>query len=151
MTKQRLAQGATLLVVAALGAAVALRDRAPAPQPQDAVYRMMDAARAGDAQEYLSQYTGAMEASLRRMAAEQGGDAFAAYLRNTNAAIKGVAVMDPEPVGEGAVKLRVEYVYQDRNEAQTLSLIRVGEQWKIAQVDVAGRVRTLIPYGTPVQ
>lgn len=151
MTRQRLAQGGTVLVVAALGAAVALRDRAPAPQPQDAVYRMLDAARAGDAKGYLNQFTGAMETSLRRMAAEQGGDAFTSYLRDTNAGIKGVAVMDPEPAREGAVRLRVEYVYQDRNEAQTLNLVRVGGEWKIAQVDGAERVRTLIPYGTPVQ
>jgi hypothetical protein len=151
VTRQRLAQVGTLVVVAALGVAVALREPAQAPQPQDAIYRMLDAARAGDTSGYLSHYTGAMETSLRRTAAEQGEDAFAKYLRETNAAIKGVAVMDTELAAEGAVKLKVEYVYQDRNEVQTVHLVEVGKTWKIAQVEVAERVQTLIPYGTPVQ
>jgi len=151
VTRRRLAQAGTLVVVVALGAAVALRNPPQASQPQDAIYRMLDAARAGDASLYLSQYTGAMETSLRGTAAEQGEEAFAGYLRETNAAIKGVAVMDPEPSGEAAVKLRVEYVFQDRNEAQTVHLVRVGNAWKIAQVELAERLRTLIPYGTPVQ
>ena len=60
--------------------------------PQDTVYPMLDAARAGDAEGYLAKYSGQMETALRRSAAESGPDAFARYLRESNAAIKGVAL-----------------------------------------------------------
>jgi hypothetical protein len=45
----------------------------------------------------------------------------------------------------------VEYVYQDRNEAQIMHLEKAGNDWKIARVDGAERVKTPVPYGTPVQ
>jgi hypothetical protein len=47
--------------------------------------------------------------------------------------------------------VRVEYVYQDRNEAQTMYLEKASSGWKITRVDGAERVKTLVPYGTPVQ
>ncbi len=47
--------------------------------------------------------------------------------------------------------MRVEYVYQDRNEAQSMYLEKLSGAWKIARVEAAERVKTLIPYGTPVQ
>ena len=70
--------------------------------------------------------------SLRRAAAEQGEAAFAQYLRQTNELIKGIAVNEPERIGEREVKLRVELVYSDRNEAQIFHLERpAGGEWKI--------------------
>jgi hypothetical protein len=49
------------------------------------------------------------------------------------------------------VKLRVEYVFADRNEVQWMYLENANGSWKIARVDATERVKTLIPYGTPVQ
>lgn len=146
-----MAQAGTLAAVVALGAAVAWRKPAAPPQPQETIYQLMDAARAGDTDRYLGQFTGALEAALRKSVAEQGGDAFARHLRETNAPIKGVAVVDVEPGGEDTAKLRVEYVYHDRNEAQIVHLVHVGKAWKIARMDNAARVQTLVPYGAPVQ
>ena len=120
-------------------------------QPQDAIYAMLDAARAGDVKGYLSSYTGLMEASLRQSVQESGEGGFAKYLRDTNASVKGVAVQAPQVSPGGGVMVRVEYVYQDRNEAQTMLLQRVGRSWKIARVDGAERFKTLVPYGTPVE
>lgn len=119
--------------------------------PQDAVYAMLDAARAGNVRAYLASYDGALQASLRQSAREMGDAAFAQYLRDSNAAIQGVAVEAPQQASAAEARLRVEYVYQDRNEAQTMLLRRVGGAWKIARVDGAERVKTLVPYGSPVE
>ncbi len=157
--RRRLARIATLAIMAvALGLALfrsgALRPRAvltPDPTPRDAIYGMLDAARAGDVGAYLASYTGQMAASLRQSVVESGEPAFAKYLRDSNAAMKGVAVSEPQPLSDREVKLRVEYVYQDRNEGQTVYLERAGRAWRIARVDSAERIKTLVPYGTPVQ
>jgi hypothetical protein len=47
-------------------------------------------------------------------------------------------------------RIRVEYVYADRNEAQQVYLERIDGDWKISGVDASERVKTLVPYGTPV-
>ncbi len=171
MNRQRVAQLLTILTLAAaLGATVARRNgwRMPAwsmptgsmsasqrpaeATPQDAIYAMLDAARDGDVRKYLAAYTGSMETALRQSIAESSDAAFRKYLQDTNAALKGVAVMAPDAVaGDREVKVRVEYVYQDRNEAQTMNLEKTASGWKIARVDSAERVKTLVPYGTPVQ
>jgi ketosteroid isomerase-like protein len=122
-----------------------------ASTPQDAVYALLDAARAGDIEKYLAAYTGPMVAALRESAAETGTAAFVRYLRDSNAAIKGVAVSEPQALTDREVKLRVEYVYQDRNEAQWMYLEKASGGWKIVRVDGVERAKTLVPYGTPVQ
>ncbi|MEK7750530.1 MAG: hypothetical protein AAB654_01345 [Acidobacteriota bacterium] len=159
MTRESKARIATVTVLAAaLGGIAVYRSggtfsppQIAPPKPQDAVYAMLDAARAGDVNRYLAQYTGQMETSLRQALAESGEAAFAKYLQDSNAAIKGVAIMEPQPLTEREVKLKVEYVYQDRNETQQLYVEKTPGGWRIARVDSAERVKTLVPYGTPVQ
>lgn len=121
------------------------------PTPQDAIYGMLEAARAGDVKKYLSYYAGPIAAALRQTAAEQGYAGFARYLKERNAPIKGLALNEPQPVSNREVKIRAEYVYQDRNEAQIIYLQKEGRDWKIARLDTAERVKTLVPYGSPVQ
>jgi len=121
------------------------------PTPQDAIYGMLDAARAGDVKTYLASYTGQMEVSLRQSIGETTESGFAKYLKNQNASIKGIAISEPQPLTDREVKVRVEYVYQDRNEAQMMFLEKGPSGWKIARVDGTERVKTLVPYGTPVQ
>jgi hypothetical protein len=121
------------------------------PSPQDAVYAMLDAARDGSVSKYLDCYTGQMLASLKQSVAESTEQKFAAYLKQSNAEIKGVALMEPQTLTDRDVKLRIEYVFADRNEVQTLYLEKAGGGWKIARVEAAERAKTLIPYGTPVQ
>jgi hypothetical protein len=171
VNRQRIAQVLTILTLAAaLGVAVARQNgwkmpawgirngnfsasqRTADATPQDAIYAMLDAARDGDVKKYLGAYTGSMETALRQSIAESSETAFRKYLQDTNAALKGVAVMAPDAAaGDREVKIRVEYVYQDRNEAQTMNLEKTSSGWKIARVDSAERVKTLVPYGTPVQ
>jgi hypothetical protein len=119
--------------------------------PQDSIYGMLDAARAGDVKAYLSRYTGQMEASLKQSVSERPEAAFRDYLRSSNAEIKGVAVGEPKALSDREVEVRVEYVYQDRNEVQLLYLEKLRGSWKIARIADAQRVKTLVPYGTPVQ
>lgn len=160
MSKQAKARAVTVLVlVAALGVVFArkgdlwasLTDLTQRTEqtPQDAIYAMLDAAHKGDVKKYMASYTGEMAKSLERARGES--EDFAAYLRDSNAALKGVAVMNPQQQSEHEVTLRVEYVYQDRNEAQLFYLEKARGGWKIARVESAERVKTIIPYGTPVQ
>ncbi|MFN7924411.1 MAG: hypothetical protein U0Q16_30185 [Bryobacteraceae bacterium] len=167
MTQQRKAQVLTGVLIAGIGVflyarqqpATKIADIVPAaaaqpkadPTPQDAIYGMFDAAREGNVSGYLGFYTGQMEAALRQSIAEQGEAAFAKYLRETNAPIKGIAITEPQKLTDAAVKARVEYVYQDRNEVQFFYLEKAGNEWKIARLDTTERVKTLVPYGTPVQ
>ena len=171
MNRQRIAQVLTVLILAAALGATVVRQRGwkmpnwntvtgnlsrsqqPAEStPQDAIYAMLAAARDGDVNKYLAAYTGSMETALRQSIAESSDAAFRKYLQDTNAALKGVAVMAPDAAsGDREVKVRVEYVYQDRNEAQTMNLEKTASGWKIARVDSAERIKTLVPYGTPVQ
>ena len=163
MTKNRKAQLVTVAVlVVALGIAVARKNprltelpslsaQKSEATPQDRIYAMLDAARDGNVSAYLACYTGQMDTSLRQSVAETTEEKFAAYLKESNAAIKGVALMEPQQLTDREVKVRVEYVYQDRNEVQIVYLEKAGGAWKISRVDSAERVKTLVPYGTPVQ
>ncbi len=167
MTKRRKAQAITVALMAvALGVVASrnaglsprsLAELAPSttpkadPVPQDTIYAMFDAARDGDVKKYLGHYTGQMRTSLEQSAAEQGESAFSKYLKETNAPVKGIAIMEPQPLTDRETKLRVEYVYQDRNEVQVFYLEKQGKDWRIARLDSAERIKTLVPYGTPVQ
>ena len=169
MTKERKTQIVTVLVLAgAFGIVMAQKTGwklsevkvsdivqrsapKPEPSPQDAIYAMLDAARVGDVKSYLASYTGQMDAALKQSLAETTEAGFAKYLTDSNASVKGIAISEPQPLTDREVKVRVEYVYQDRNEAQTMYLEKGSAGWKIARVDGAERIKTLVPYGTPVQ
>ena len=169
MTKERKTQLVTVAVLAAaigVGLAAKAGWRLPdlrfwpgvfqpgppaSTEPQEAIYAMFGAARAGDVKAYLASYSGQMEASLRQELSETTESAFAKYLRDSNTAIKGIAVSDPQEITDSEAKVRVEYVFQDRNEAQTMYLEKGPKGWKISRADSDERIKTLIPYGTPVK
>lgn len=136
---------ATALVIAGLLTIAILRRRPkPAPTPQDTIYAMLDAARAGNTSAYVSQYSGPLAAQLKQSVT-------AGYLKSSNAEIKGVSLSEPQFLSDREASVRLEYIYQDRNEVQTVHLERDSGAWKIARVDSAERIPTLVPYGTPVQ
>jgi len=121
-----------------------------AATPENAIYKMIDAARLGDVQGYLECYSGVMKDQLRQSVRETTEEKFARYLRDTNAAIKGIAISMPEMAGDRQARVRVEYVYADRNEVQFMVLNKFGSAWKIIKVNGAERIETLVPYGAPV-
>jgi hypothetical protein len=154
MKPDRKAQLATVVLVGALGC-VAIWKRTPSQastpeQPQDAIYQMFDAVREGNLPKYLEAHTGVMEASLRSTAAEIGEAALLKSLQEKNAPVKGIAILEPVRVSDREMKARVEYVFADRNEVQIVYLERIEERWKIARVEGAQRIETLMPYGSPV-
>ena len=118
-------------------------------EPRDVIYAMLDAARDGIVGDYLDCYAGQMERTLRQSLEEMGEERFAAFLRERNEDIKGIAMNAPKEAGDEA-EVRVEYVYADRNEVQEIYLQRRDGDWKIARVSEIRRVETPVPYGTPV-
>ncbi|MBL8177451.1 MAG: hypothetical protein JNK48_22430 [Bryobacterales bacterium] len=165
MTKERKAQLITVLILGAAIGFIAWKQGALSslnlpsmtaspksdPTPQDVIYTALDAARDGNVSAYISAHTGQMEQALRKAAAESTESGFAKYLKETNAPIKGIALQEPQSLTDREVKVRVEYVFQDRNEIQWMYLEKSGNTWKIARVDSAERIQTLVPYGTPVR
>lgn len=125
--------------------------RKPTASPQDTIYRMMDAARDGDVRRYLGCFTGQMESTLRQIVAEKGDASLADYIRSFNASVKGVAIQELPFVTEREVRLSVEFVYRDRNEMQLYFLQQSSAGWRITRQENAEGVKTVVPYGTPVE
>ncbi len=113
MNRQSAARIVTILVlIGALAVVIARKtdfrfSRAAEQEakPQEAIYAMLDAARNGDVPRYLASYTGEMAQELTR--AKNDSPDFAKYLRDANAQLKGIAVMEPQPQPDGQVELRV--------------------------------------------
>jgi hypothetical protein len=126
------------------------KENSPEAGPEGAIYAMLEAARAGDVAGYLAQYSGQMASTLKAVVAEKTEPGFRDYLRTTNAEVKGIAVSGVRQVSDSEAELQLEYIFQDRNEVQSVKLERQSGRWKIARVDSAERVKTLVPYGTPV-
>jgi hypothetical protein len=167
VTKERKAQVLTVLILGSAVGFIAWKQGAfaslnlpqlamPAapkgdPTPQDVIYGALDAAREGKVNDYLNAHTGQMEQSLRKAVAESTEAGFSRFLKETNAPIKGIALQEPQTLTDREVKVKVEYVFQDRNEVQWMYLEKSGSSWRIARVDSAERIQTLVPYGTPVR
>ncbi len=81
---------------------------------------------------------------------ETSASQFSKYLVEQNSAFTGVAVSVSENSNPGDARLRLEYVYPERNEVQDLYLRRDSEKWKIVKVAGSEQIKTLIPYGTRV-
>lgn len=118
--------------------------------PRDTIYAMLDAARDGDVEAYIACHAGEMARQLAQSRDEMTPQGFAKYLADRNREIKGIAINEPEMASPDEARIRVEYVYRERNEAQQVYLERVDGAWKITAVDATERVETLVPYGTPV-
>ena len=152
MTRSRLSNAATILLLTGLFSLGILRRHSnPQVSPKDTIYAMLDAARGGDVKVYLAQYTGSMAAFLQRAAEEKTAAGFQAWLTTRNAEIKGVAISEPQMLSDRETSIRVEYIYQNRNEVQMVFLEKVDLAWKIARVDSAEQIKTLVPYGAPVE
>jgi len=119
-----------------------------AADPEAAIWRMADAARAGDVRAYLNCFDGPLRQNLEKTAAEMGEQKFGEYLRRLNDEITGIAVSDLELTGEASARLRVEFVSRGKNEAQPHYLRLSDGGWKIERVGEAERIKTLVPYGT---
>lgn len=153
MTRNGKVRVATIVILlGAVAFSVARRVREPRrdPEPEDTVYAMLNAARTGDIRAYLASHDEPMRATLRKSFADSSDAAFATYLRESNAAVKGTAISDLGAVGS-ETRLRVEYVYEDRNEVQIMYLAEGPNGWKITRTENDERIATTVRYGTPVR
>jgi hypothetical protein len=119
--------------------------RAPA-NPEDGIYAMFDAARAGDARAYLDCFSGPLREQIAATAKEDAK--FKEYLVRQNSAVQGMAVTVTDRPNADEARVRVEYVYSDHNEVQNVHMKKEGSRWKIINIDGAQPVQPLVPYGT---
>jgi hypothetical protein len=118
--------------------------------PEDAIYRMLDAARAGDTKAYLDSFAGAIHDQLVQVEKENSEPKFAAYLKSQNLAFQAVAVSIADRPSDSEAQVRVEYVYQGHNDVQGVYLRKESSAWKIVRVTNAEQVDSPIPFGTAV-
>ena len=144
---------AFVLTAAMIGAAIWFSyrpERRRVEEPEGAVWRMLDYSRTGSVEGYLDCFTGPTRAQLESTARGMTLPKFSDYLKESVARVKGVAVYDVARAGPHDAALVVEYVYQERNERQRMTLKLENGAWRIASADGSQRIQPLIPYGKPV-
>jgi hypothetical protein len=171
MNRPVLSQALTIALMAVILWFAASRQRAASPQasrpasvesnasrpesagarPESVVWRMLDASRDGDPARYLECYAGEIEPRLRKGFQEMGSARSRDYLQEAHRQLKGVAVRSLQMSSPSEAQMTVEYVYEDRNEIQHVYVQSVDGLWKIERLDGAERIRTLVPYGAPVE
>jgi hypothetical protein len=141
------------LTIAMLGAGIwfSYRQRSTVPdEPESVIWLLLEKSKAGDVEGYLDCFTGQTRAQLETTAQGMGLPQFSDYLKQSVAPVKGVAVYDVQRPSEGLTTLVVEYVYQDQNERQRMSLKKGKDRWRIETAEASQRIQPVIPYGKPV-
>jgi hypothetical protein len=126
------------------------RSQPRAQTPEDTVYGMLDAARAGDTAVYADTFSGPLQQQIQQVIRESGKTHFASYLTAQSSSFQSVALSVADQPSDVEARLRVEYVYSNRNEVQTFHLKKSGVRWKIVGISGTDQIKTLIPYGTAV-
>jgi hypothetical protein len=119
-----------------------------ASNPEDGIYAMLDAARAGNTTAYLDCFAGPLREQLAATAKEDSESKFRTYLLGQNSGVQGVALMVTDRPSADQARVRLEYVYTDHNEVQNLDLKKEGTRWRIISMDGAQPLKPPIPYGT---
>ncbi len=120
----------------------------PLAPAQDRVRGLLEAARAGDVEKYLSAFSGSLRERLAREAEEKGRSAFSKQLREAAMARKSHAQFAPETDGEESVQITVESVYPDRNERQKFRVEKVDGDWFITSVETVRSHQPASKFGT---
>jgi hypothetical protein len=126
------------------------RSRPTPATPEDAVYGMLDAARAGDTTVYVNTFSGPLQQQIQQVIRESSKTQFSAYLTGQSSSFQSVALSVTDQPSDVEARLRVEYIYSNRNEVQTYHLRKLGAHWKIVGISGTDLTKTLIPYGTAV-
>jgi hypothetical protein len=77
-------------------------------KPEDAIYNMLDAARAGDIKGYLQAFSGPLREQLQQVIKESNETKFRNYLTAQNATLQSVAVTVTDRASENEAQARVE-------------------------------------------
>jgi hypothetical protein len=118
--------------------------------PQDAIYGMLDAARAGNTSDYVDIFSGPLQQQVQQVVKEGGKAQFASYLTRQSTSFQSVALSVTDQPSEVEARVRVEYVYVNRNEVQVFHLRKIRSRWKVVGVSSTDITKTLIPWGTAV-
>src|ERR1700761_7498664 len=94
------------------------RAQAVPATPEDTVYRMLDAARAGNTAVYVNTFSGPLQQQIQQVIRESGQKQFASYLTGQSLSFQSVALSVTDQPSDLEARLRVEYVYSNRNEVQ---------------------------------
>src|SRR5215469_1964063 len=113
---------------------VTLVSRRTTSKPEDVIYGMLEAARAGDTGKYLGAFTGPLREQLLEVIKEGDEARFRAYLIRQNATLQSAAITVLDRSSEDTMQARVEYMLAARNEVQDLQLTKDGSAWKISRV-----------------
>ena len=123
----------------------------PAPAtPEDAVYSMLDAARAGNTAVYVEAFSGPLQHQIQQVVRESGKTQFAIYLSGQSTSFQSVALSIADQPSDVEARLRVEYIYLNRNEVQIYHLQKLDSRWKVVGISGTDLTKTLIPWGTAV-
>jgi len=139
---------AALLVVVFLG--LRRGGVATVSTPEEAVRRMFEFGSKGDVGGYIGCFDEDLAARLKADAERMGRAKFGAYLKKRNSPVKGMAFSDVRKTRDDEVRMKVEWVFLDRNEVQLFTLRRVRGKWKIKDMSDPKYVKPLVPYGTKV-
>jgi hypothetical protein len=125
--------------------------RASTPStPEDTIYGMLDAARTGDTKGYVDNFSGPLRQQIQQAVQESGKFQFASYLTAQSSKFQSVAVSVTDQPSDVEARLKVEYVYTNRNEVQTFHLKKDEGRWRIMGISGTDQIKTLIPFGTAV-
>jgi hypothetical protein len=111
---------------------------------------MLDAARNGDTKVYVDTFSGPLQLQIQQAVRESGKLQFASYLAAQSAKFQSVAISVTDQPSDVEARLRIEYVYTNRNEVQIFHLKKDEGRWRIIEISGTDQVKTLIPYGTAV-
>jgi hypothetical protein len=126
------------------------RSRATPATPEDTVYGMLDAARAGDTSVYVDTFSGPLQQQIQQAVRESGKRQFSTYLSGQSASFQSVALSVTDQPSDAEARLRIEYIYLNRNEVQMYHLRKLDSRWKIVGISGTDLTKTLIPWGTAV-
>ena len=116
-------------------------------RPQDAVFAVIDSARAGDVKGYLSGFSGGMRERLAEQAERDGEGRFAEYLQQSAREIAGIYIQKEVQFGEAEVQLDVDFIFPARTEKQRYRLVKEGKAWKISDIQNAEYREAIEEYG----
>jgi hypothetical protein len=116
----------------------------------DCIRNMSRYSREGRVEEYLNCFEPELRTRLERARDEMKRNKFADSLRRRAAPVRGIAFSDEIRLDEETIRIKVEWVFEDRNEIQHFMLKKAGDVWKIVDMTEARYKKPIIPYGTKV-
>jgi hypothetical protein len=131
-------------------AGVFSRSRATPATPEDTVYGLLDAARAGNTALYVDTFSGPLGQQIQQAVRESGKAQFSQYLTGQSSSFQSVALSVTDQPSDVEARLRVEFIYTNRNEVQMYHLRKMNNRWKVVGISGTDLTRTLIPWGTAV-